>query len=128
MAGSAWPGGREREPRRGRWRLAVAGAALGLALALAGTALVADLAYYRGQPAAAAAVDPLQPKYRAAAGGLENLRAAAALNDPQPETEVALGDAEAAAGHPDRALAAYKRALEIYPYYGEARKRLGLKG
>ena len=128
LAGSAWPGGREREQRRGRWRLAVAGAALGLALALAGTALVADLAYYRGQPAAAAAVDPLQPKYRAAAGGLENLRAAAALNDPQPETEVALGDAEAAAGHPDRALAAYKRALEVYPYYGDARRRLGLKG
>jgi O-antigen ligase len=127
LAGSAWPGG-EREPGRGRWRLAVAGAALGLALALAGMALVADLAYYRGQPAAAAAVDPLQPKYRAAAGGLENLQAAAGLNDPQPETEVALGDAEAAAGHPDRARAAYKRALELYPYYGEARKRLGLKG
>ncbi|MDQ6742187.1 MAG: O-antigen ligase family protein, partial [Candidatus Dormibacteraeota bacterium] len=127
LAGSAWPGGEPR-PRRGRWRLAVAGAAVGLALALAATALVADLSYYRGQPATATAVDPLQPKYRSAAGGLENLRAAAALNDPQPETEVALGDAEAAAAHPDRARAAYERALQLYPYYGEARRRLGLKG
>ena len=104
----------------------LAGAGLGAALALAGTALVADLSYYRGQPGAAAAMDPLQPRYRAAAGGLDNLRAAVALNDPQPETAVALGDAEAKAGHLDRARAAYEHALQIYPYYTDARRRLGL--
>jgi hypothetical protein len=128
LAGSAWPGGGRREPNRSRWRRAAAGTALLVALVLAATALAADLNYYGGRPAVAAALDPLQPKYRAAAGGLENLRAAAALNDPQPETQVALGDAEAAAAHPDRARAAYERALQLYPYYGEARRRLGLGG
>jgi O-antigen ligase len=128
LAGAAWPAGGEREASRRRWRPAVAAAVLLSALALGTTALAADLAYYHGRPALAATLDPLQPKYRAAAAGLANLRAAAALNDPQPETQVALGDAEAATGHPDQARAAYQRALVLYPYYKDARQRLGLSG
>ncbi|PZR86194.1 MAG: hypothetical protein DLM67_24385 [Candidatus Nephthysia bennettiae] len=128
LAGAAWPGGGEREARRSAWRPAVAVAALLATLVLGTAALAADLAYYRGRPALAAALDPLQPKYRAAAAGLANLRAAAALHDPQPETQVALGDAEAATGHPDQARAAYEHALELYPYDKDARQRLGLSG
>jgi hypothetical protein len=128
LAGSAWPGGAERTPKAAVWRGAVAGAALLAALALAASAMVADLQYYGGRASQAAAVDPLQPRYPAAAGGLETLRTAARLNDPQPETYVKLGDAEAANGHPEQARAAYRRALELYPYYPDARRRLGLKG
>jgi cytochrome c-type biogenesis protein CcmH/NrfG len=97
-----------------------------VALALGVTAVAADVEYYFGRTAAAVMLDPLQPKYRAVAGGLEGLRAAAALNDPEPSAWLALGDAEAAAGHADQARAAYQRALELYPFYKDARRRLGL--
>ena len=70
--------------------------------------------------------DPLQPRYRAAAGGLDNLRAAARLNDPRPDVYTSLGDAEAAAGHLQAAGKAYRRALELYPFYTEARRKLAL--
>jgi hypothetical protein len=126
LAGADWPGGEARRRALGGWRiLAVAAAVVG-ALALGLSAVAADVEYYLGRPAAAAVLDPLQPRYRAAAGGLDGLRAAAALNDPHPDTWVALGDAEAAAGHSDRARAAYQRALELYPFYREARRRLGI--
>jgi Flp pilus assembly protein TadD len=88
--------------------------------------MVADLALYRGQPARAVAADPLQPRYRASAGGLQGLRAAARLNDPEPGAYTALGDAEAAAGHLQEARDAYWRALELYPFFPDARKKLGL--
>jgi hypothetical protein len=110
------------------WRGALAGVVGGVALALASTAVLADLHFYRGQTDQAAVTDPLQPRYRSAGGSLDDLRTAAHLHDPQPRTYVALGDAEARAGHPDRARAAYETALELYPYYGDARQRLGLGG
>jgi O-Antigen ligase/Tetratricopeptide repeat len=126
LAGAAWPGAAAAGWRRGRWRATAAAGGLVVALALGVTAVAADVEYYFGRTAAAVMLDPLQPKYRAVAGGLEGLRAAAALNDPEPSAWLALGDAEAAAGHADQARAAYQRALELYPFYKDARRRLGL--
>ena len=48
------------------------------------------------------------------------------LNDPQPDVYTSLGDAEAAAGHLQAAGNAYRRALELYPFYTEARRKLAL--
>jgi hypothetical protein len=126
LAGAAWVEGPERRAGATLWRSGGAAAALAAGLALALSAMVADLALYRGQPARAVAADPLQPRYRASAGGLQGLRAAARLNDPEPGAYTALGDAEAAAGHLQEARDAYWRALELYPFYPDARKKLGL--
>jgi hypothetical protein len=126
LAGAAWPAAPERQAGVVVWRGAVAAAALGTGLSLALPALVADLALYRGQTSRAVAADPLQPKYRASAGGLQDLRAAARLNDPEPGAYTALGDAEAAAGHFEQSRDAYWHALQLYPFYPEARKKLGL--
>lgn len=130
LAGVAWPSGEPR-PTPARRRPGVVAAAVVVvslacvgSLALALSALAGDLYLYAGRPAVAARLDPLQPKYSAAVGGLEELRAAARLNDPEPAAYVALGDAEAAAGHREAARAAYRRALQMYPYYTEAHSRL----
>jgi len=117
---SSPPGWRER-----RWRLAAGAAASVAGLALAVPAHVADLELYAGRADRAAAIDPLQAHYQAALGTLAGLRRAAALGDPDPATYVALGDAEARAGHPEAARAAYREALARYPYDGAARQRLG---
>ena len=106
-------------------RLAAAAGVAALGLALAGPPVLADLAYYAGAPAAATMYDPLQARYWAARGDLGGLRAAARLGDTEPATYVALGDAEARAGSGRAAQAAYRRALELYPYDQEARRRLG---
>ena len=103
-------------------------AATGIATVALFAALVpmaADLWYYAGRPDQAAVLDPWQPRYLVAQGSLASLRRAAALGDPDPSTYVALGDAEAEAGHRDAATAAYRQALERYPYDVEARQRLG---
>ncbi|MDQ6790943.1 MAG: O-antigen ligase family protein [Candidatus Dormibacteraeota bacterium] len=126
LAGAAWPGRGNGVHRAIVWRGALAAAALVAALSLALPALLADIHFYGGRPAQAAVADPLQPRYRAAAGGLDNLRAAARLNDPQPDVYTSLGDAEAAAGHQQAAGNAYRRALQLYPFYSEARRKLAL--
>jgi hypothetical protein len=126
LAGAAWPGPEDSARRGIVWRGALAAGALAAALLLALPALLADVHFYRGRPAQAALADPLQPRYWAAAGGLDNLRIAAWLNDPQPDAYTALGDAEAAAGHLEAARNAYRRALELYPFYPEARRKLSL--
>src|SRR5262249_35608362 len=103
-------------------------AATGIATVALFAALVpmaADLWYYAGRPDQAAVLDPWQPRYLVAQGSLASLRRAAALGDPDPSTYVALGDAEAEAGHRDAATAAYRQALERYRYDVEARQRLG---
>ncbi len=95
-----------------------------LGLGLAVPPQVADVFSYQGRPDRAAALDPLQPAYWAARGDLAGLRRAAELGDPSPSTYVALGDAEARAGNQAAAAAAYRRALERYPYDATARQRL----
>jgi tetratricopeptide (TPR) repeat protein len=106
-------------------RALVAAGAVALGLVLAVPAQVADVQYFLGRVDVAAAVDPLQPEYPAARGDLAGLRRAAQLGDPDPSTYVALGDAEARAGNPAAAAAAYRRALELYPFDPAARQRLG---
>ena len=129
LLGAGWPGP-ELPPSRGG-RVGVGGlreigaaAAVLLGLAVAVPAQVADVLYYLGRADLATALDPLQPTYRAARGDLEGLRRAAALGDTSPATYVALGDAEARDGSPDRAAAAYRRALQLYPFDATARQRL----
>lgn len=124
LAGSAWSGAERAPVKPGRWRLAAAVALLVAALTLALPPLLADASLYAGRPAQAAALDPLQPRYRVGVGRLAALRAAAVLNDPEPAAYVALGDAEAAAGHEREARKAYERALQLYPYYSQARRKL----
>ena len=111
-------------PRGGRILLGAVLALGGLVLAV--PAQVADVYSLLGRPGVAAATDPLQPAYWAAQGSLAGLRRAAELGDPDPATYVALGDAEARAGHPAAAAAAYRRALERYPFDATAKERLGL--
>ena len=96
----------------------------GVGVALVAPAQVADVAYFFGHADQAAAYDPLQPRYMAAVGDLSSLREAARLNDPDPTTYVQLGDVLRAAGHAEQARAAYRRALEIYPFDRQARQRL----
>jgi len=131
LAGAGWPqqgraepGGQPGAARGAGIRVVAAGAAALSGLAIAVAPMVADMAYYARQPGAAAALDPWQPRYQVAKGDLASLRRAAALGDPDPATYVALGDAEAQAGHPDAAAAAYRQALGRYPYDADARKRL----
>jgi hypothetical protein len=128
LMGAAWPGP-ERAAAPPRWQGARTGAALAsavLGLALAVPPQVADVLYFAGRPGQAAAIDPLQPTYDAAQGDLASLRRAAQLGDSSPATYVALGDAEARAGNADAATAAYRRALERYPFDPTARQRLAV--
>lgn len=106
-------------PRAG---LALSVCLLGLAAAL--PAQAADMAAYWGRNDLAVSLAPLQPRYWAALGGLGPLRRSVALGSTDPDTAIALGDAEAAAGHGGAARAAYERALAIYPYYVRARQRM----
>jgi O-antigen ligase len=122
LAGAAWPGV-ERMRRPALARPAALGAVV-LGLALAVPAQVADVMYYLGRPDVAVVIDPPQPAYHAAQGTLAGLRRASQLGDPSPGTYVALGDAEARAGRPAAAVAAYRRALELYPFDAAARQRL----
>jgi O-antigen ligase len=124
-AAGAGPPRPDAPPGRGRGLRAFGAAAtvlVGLALAVPPQA--ADVLYYLGRPAQAAALDPLQPAYWAASGDLAGLRRAAELDDPAPATYVALGDAEARAGDRAAAVAAYRRALERYPFDPTAKQRL----
>jgi len=131
LAGAGWPAPSRHEPavrRSGAWgagiRVVAAGAAALSGLIIAVVPMVADVAYYARQPGTAAALVPWQPRYQVAKGDLASLRYAAAVGDPDPETYVALGDAEARAGHAEASAAAYRQALERYPYDTDARQRL----
>jgi O-antigen ligase len=111
--------------KRGRVPMAAGVALLGLAFAV--PAQVADVYYYLGRADRAAGLDPLQPAYWAAQGDLAGLGRAAELGDPNPSTYVALGDAEARAGDQAAATAAYRRALERYPFDPVALQRLSAR-
>jgi O-antigen ligase len=129
LAGAGWspPDGDGAWRRRGRGKprpyiLATGLALLGLILAV--PRVLADMALYAGMPERAVALDPLQARYHATLGTLPELRQAAALGDPDPSAYVALGDAEEQAGNVAAAQAAYRQALERYPYDADARQRL----
>lgn len=129
LAGTAWSGvapARRASPAR---RLSfVCAAMVALALALAIPVQVADMLFYAGRADRAATLDPFQPRYAAASGGLDALRRASSLHDPNPGTYVALGDAFAREGNRDAAATQYRRALKLYPFDRDAQQRLASLG
>lgn len=101
--------------------------------------VIADSWYQRGRAELAVQLDPLQAQYHWALGeglvaagqlsaGVDELRRAADLDETEPGMYVELGDRELQLGNRARARAAYKRALEIDPYYTPAEQRLSSMG
>ncbi|HET7421437.1 MAG TPA: O-antigen ligase family protein [Candidatus Dormibacteraeota bacterium] len=86
--------------------------------------VLADAWYLKGRADLAVRVAPLQAQYHWAIGTLPELRTAASLGETDPSMYVQLGDAELQAGNRAQALSAYRRALEIDPYYTPAMQRL----
>jgi hypothetical protein len=134
LAGTMWSAvsaPRPAEPvREGANVLRPAGA-IGLAAAavvLAALPVLADAWYFQGRPDLAVQVDPLQAQYHWALGDIASLRRAAQLGETEPGFYVTLGDAELHLGNRDQARAAYKKALQIDPYYGPAAQRLSALG
>jgi O-antigen ligase len=115
----------------GRWRAArplVAVALAAVATLLAVLPILADSWYVKGRADLAAKVDPLQAQYHWAIGTLPELRKAAELGETDPGLYVQLGDAEIHGGSRAGAISAYRRALEIDPYYTPASQRLAAMG
>lgn len=134
LAGVLWssiaplPSGERVRERGPLWRQSTAFVLALLVLPLAVFPILADAWYVKGRADLAVRVDPLQAQYHAAAGTLAELRTAAALGDTDPGLYVALGDAELLAGHRTEAVKAYKRALEIDPWYTPAVDKLAALG
>lgn len=115
----------ERVRARGtRWMSASAVLLAMLVIPLAAFPILADAWYVKGRPDLAVNVDPLQAQYHWAINGLAELRKAAELGETDPGLYVQLGDAELAAGNRDRAISAYRRSLEVDPFYTPAYDRL----
>ena len=118
----SWGGGPQ-----GRRGVAAGIAAVGLvvvAVALAVLPILADTWYVHGRTDLAVKVDPLQAQYHWAIGTVEELRRAADLGETEPSMYVQLGDQERLLGDLAAAKRAYRRALEIDPYYTPAAQRL----
>jgi O-antigen ligase len=114
-------------------------AAVALALAaiwLGAMPLLADVWYFHNRVDLAVVVDPVQAHYHrlfgsslVAAGavrhGVDEMRLAAKLGEPDPWLYLELGDAEMQLGESAQARSDYRTALTIDPYFGPARQRLG---
>jgi O-antigen ligase len=134
LAGALWsarpalPGG-ETVREAGRvWRSALAVGLVPMAVVFAVLPVLADAWYVEGRSDLAVQVDPLQAQYHADIGTLPELQRAADLGDTDPGLYVQLGDAELRAGNRSAAIGAYRRALEIDPYYTPAAQRLAAVG
>jgi tetratricopeptide (TPR) repeat protein len=90
--------------------------------------ILADAWYVRGRSSLAVLVDPLQAQYHWAIGTVPELQAAANLGETDPGMYVDLGDAELRLGDRTEARRAYRRALEIDPFYTPATQRLAALG
>jgi len=121
------------------WQPALASALALAAVVLAVFPVLADVWYLRGRADLSIRVDPLQAQYHWALGqnlvagkdlpgGIAELQRAADLGETDPALYVELGDREVQAGRMDDARGAYRRALEIDPYYSPARQRLATTG
>ncbi|HYM67930.1 MAG TPA: O-antigen ligase family protein, partial [Patescibacteria group bacterium] len=147
LAGTAWAsataGGApaegadapQSEMRSSGWRSVLA---VGLALVAVGLAVLpvlADAWYYAGRSDLSVAVSPLQARYHWARGdelvargstaaGVAELQRAADLGETEPTLYVDLGDRLQSLGRTADAIRAYRRALEIDPYYDPAIQRL----
>lgn len=152
LAGTAWSGIRQHETMQGapgtEVRFAAtpsflrSGAALLLALAAIGLGampLLADVWYLHGRADLSVIADPLQARYHWGFGqqlvargspalGVDELQRAADFGETTPALYVELGDRETQLGRRDAARNAYRRALEIDPYYTPASERLATLG
>jgi O-antigen ligase len=111
-------------PHRSGVRVIAATGLVVVAMVFAVFPLLADVWYLRGRADLAVKVDPLQAEYHWALGDLANLRRAADLGETAPDFYVQLGDSELQAGNRSAAIRAYRRALDIDPYYSPASDRL----
>jgi tetratricopeptide (TPR) repeat protein len=109
------------------------------AVAFGAMPLLADAWMWHGRSDLATVVDPLQAQYRwtwgqtlAArgdlAGGVAQLQLAADFGETEPALYVELGDKQMQLGRRAQALASYRRALAIDPYYAAAKQRLAANG
>ncbi|HKW60725.1 MAG TPA: O-antigen ligase family protein [Candidatus Dormibacteraeota bacterium] len=108
------------------WQPPLAAALVAVAVALAVLPLFADTWYLKGHANLSVQADPLQAQYHWALGTIPGLRRAAELGEYDPGMYVQLGDLESAHGDIAAAKDAYRRALEIDPYYTPATQRLTL--
>ena len=90
--------------------------------------VLADVWYLRGRSDLAVRIDPFQAQYPWAIGTLSELQEAADLGETTPDMYVQLGDAYLRAGNRAAAIRAYKRALEIDPFFTPASQRLSALG
>ncbi len=99
-----------------------------LAVAFGFLPMLADTWYFHGLASRSVTVDPLQAQYHWQLGTISELQLAAALGESEPGMYVQLGDLELDRGDRGAARAAYRRALEIDPYYSDAAQRLAELG
>jgi O-antigen ligase len=101
--------------------------------------VLADIWYFNNRLDLAVAADPVQGRYHwelgknlvlkgSASRGLTELKLAARLGESDPQVYVDIGDAEQGLGLTADALAAYRGALTIDPFYAPARQRLAGMG
>jgi O-antigen ligase len=122
------------------WRRSGLAVALGLAaVLLAAMPVLADVWYYQNRAVRSVRVDPLQARYHWSLGealvaqgnrslGVDELARAADLGETEPSLYVELGDAQLQLGRTSKARDAYRRALEIDPFYAPALQRLNSLG
>ena len=142
LAGSAWAGWIPQRQALGRplWILALPALA-GAALAFGILPLLADSRAAAGDPAGAARLDPLQPRYHrllgerglhgdlaAVARGRDELLLAAALGEYEATALIELGDVQVQLGNRAGALAAYREAVTVDPFNPAAVERLHQAG
>ncbi|MFI5282016.1 MAG: O-antigen ligase family protein [Candidatus Dormibacterales bacterium] len=117
------------------WRSALSVGLGAAAVALGLLPVLADVWYSQGRADLAVQADPLQARYHWSYGealatqgsparGVDELRRAADLGETDPGLYVELGDREKDLGRIGPSQAAYRRALEIDPFYAPALQRL----
>ena len=135
LAGTLWskaqpplPLGERVRVRGVSWRALVSVALAVAAAVFAVFPVLADVWYLKGRADLSIRVDPLQAQYHWALGTVPELQRAADLGETDPGMYITLGDGYAKLGQHDRAGRAYRRALEIDPFYAPAAQRLRALG
>ena len=101
--------------------------------------VLADVWYFHGRLDLSVVADPVQAQYHRLLGeslvatgavshGVDEMRLAARLGEPDPWLYLELGDGERRLGEPSQARSDYLKALAIDPYFAPARQRLASTG